>query len=240
MKTSSQKVFFVTGTDTDVGKTTVMSLLCRDARIAGLSVGVMKPFASGSCRDAAKLKRASGSAQVISSITPFYFETPAAPWAAAKKEKRRIDLDKLDRAFRNLRGQFDVLLVEGIGGLLVPITGEFTVADLIRRWKVPAILVSRWGLGTLNHTLLCLEALERRNIPVAGIVLNQTRPRRMGFVERTNKAFFGLRNTPPVLATVRFSPEYSRRLAWEKGSRERLWGIPQAGSIKSSLVKIEK
>ena len=233
MKNSTKNVFFVTGTDTDVGKTTVSCLLCRDARRAGLKVGVMKPFASGTCQDSVKLKQASGSAQDLISITPHYFKTPAAPWAAAIREKRRIDLNLLDRAFEKLRGEFDVLLVEGIGGLLVPIAQDFTVADLIGRWKVPAILVSRWGLGTLNHTLLCLEALERRRIPVAGIVLNQNSPGRVGFVEKTNREFFLRRGRPPLLATVRFAPERSRRLEWEPDVRH-------ARNIKSSFVKIEK
>ncbi len=212
------KALFIAGTDTDAGKTTVACLLAEHARKTGLKVGVMKPFASGSWDDTLRLRKASRSSCTLEEITPVYFKTPASAWAAALKEKRKVDFRKLDSAFDRLKRSCDVLLVEGMGGVLVPMTGKFVVADLILRWKLPVVLVARWGLGTLNHTALSLEALQRRKIEVAGLLFNQTQHGKIGFVEKTNVAYFRQHKSPPVLATVRYARQDSRRrLNWEPG-----------------------
>ena len=138
------------------------------------------------------------------------------------KERRKINFAKVNSVFRRLRAGCDVLLIEGMGGVLVPITRGFLMADLIRRWKIPVILVARWGLGTLNHTLLSLEALRSRRIRVAGLIFNQTVPGKIGFVERSNIQYFRRQGFPPVLATVRYAKSDSKRcLSWEPGVR--LW-----------------
>lgn len=217
------KAYFITGTDTDAGKTVVACMLAKSARAAGLRVGVMKPFASGTLEDTIALREAAGSKASLQAITPVYFKTPAAPWAAARKEKRNIDWKAVDKAFREWKGQCDVLLIEGIGGLLVPITEKFTVADLIRRWRIPAILVSRWGLGTLNHTALSLEVLKSRKIPVAGLIFNQTAPGQIGFVEKTNLEYFRETKAAPVLATVRYQKDGKKRRFSSSAGLSRLW-----------------
>ena len=220
MRRRAHKALFITGTDTDVGKTTVACLLAKDARKAGFHVGVMKPFASGSWEDTGKLRSASGSTATQEEITPFFFKTPASAWAAALKEKVTVHLSEVDRVFRQLKHGCDILLVEGMGGVLVPITQAFLVADLIKRWRIPVLLVARWELGTLNHTLLSLEALHRREIPVAGLIFNQTRPGKIGLVQRTNVEYFRQRKFPRILATVQYSRHDSqRRLRWEAGIR---------------------
>ncbi len=215
MRAAKTKVFFVTGTDTSVGKTAVSCLLCCEARKQGLRVGVMKPYASGSWNDTRLLKRASGSASSLRAITPIFFKTPAAPWAAAQKERVQLSRPALDKIFLEAKKSCDVLFVEGMGGLLVPIAENYFVTDLIMRWNVEVILVARWGLGTLNHTLLSLEALEKRKIPVTGIILNQCSPAPIGFVEKTNQNYFLRRKQAPLLATARYAPVKKRQLNWK-------------------------
>ncbi len=208
----------------------------------------MKPFASGGWEDTRLLRQASQTEVGLKEITPVFFKTPASPWAAALKEKTTVDLKKLDQDFLLLCRRHDIVLVEGIGGVLVPITEDFTVADLIARWRLPAVLVASWELGTLNHTLLSLEALARRKIPVAGLIFNQTQSGKTGFVHRTNLEYFRKRKYPPVLATVAHHGIAGKRcLSWEPQGRERLWGRRRegvaavyTGKTKSSLLKIEK
>ena len=175
--------FFVTGTDTGVGKTTVSCALCAYSSLnRGLDVGVMKPFESGLAlygkdslpRDAILLKEASGSKDDLSLINPYALETPVAPEAAAEIEHVQIDLENLDRLYRRLEAAHDILFVEGAGGVLVPIKKGFFFSDLMRRWKTSAIVVSRLGLGTINHTLLTCRFLRSEHIPVAGVIINDT------------------------------------------------------------------
>ncbi len=202
------KILFVTGTDTGVGKTAIACLLCRQARQSGLRVNVMKPFASGSWDDARRLKKAAGTQAPLGQITPVFYRTPAATWAAALREKRPWKWRDVDAAFARAQKNCDVLIVEGIGGALVPLNETCTVADLIARWNIPAIVVARWGLGTLNHTLLTLEALKQRKIRVAGLIFNQTTPGKMGFVEKTNRLFFE-KSGVPVLGGIRYAAKTS-------------------------------
>ena len=164
-----------------MGKTTVSCALCAySSLIRGLDVGVMKPFESGLAlhgkdsppRDATLLKEASGSKDDLSLINPYALETPVAPEAAAEIEHVQIDLESLDRLYQRLAAAHDMLFVEGAGGVLVPIKKGFFFSDLMRRWKTSAIVVSRLGLGTINHTLLTCRFLRSEHIPVAGVIIN--------------------------------------------------------------------
>ncbi len=101
---------------------------------------------------------------------PYRFDYPASPHLAAELAGRKIDPELLVAAYENLKGRYDVLLVEGVGGVLVPLRRELLLADLVARLKIPTLLVARSGLGTLNHTLLSLEALRSREIPVLGVL----------------------------------------------------------------------
>lgn len=175
------KVFFVTGTDTGVGKTTVACVLCAYCSLVKkLDVGVMKPFESGLSRrdkdllpwDAISLKEASGSQDDLALINPYSFEAPIAPEAAAEIEHVHVDLENLDRIYTQLSQTHDILFVVGAGGLLVPIKKNVFFSDLVKRWKTPVLLVSRLGLGTINHTLLTCRYLKTEGIPVAGVILN--------------------------------------------------------------------
>jgi dethiobiotin synthetase len=167
--------WFVTGTDTGVGKTVVACALARGLRRRGVDVGVMKPMETGvgvvGPLDALALREAAAVEDAVEEICPLTFALPAAPEVAAAAEDRTVDLEILDRAFAQLGARHDCLVVEGAGGLLVPITEAVTMADLAARWELPLVVVARAALGTINHTRLTLEAAERRGLSVAGLVL---------------------------------------------------------------------
>jgi dethiobiotin synthetase len=175
------KPLFITGTDTGVGKTTVTSSLSAFLSLRkGMNVGVMKPFESGLSKrdkdllpwDAICLREASGSADDLNDISPYTFESPIAPEVAANMEHIQIDMDLVDRIFRNIVKKHDIVVIEGAGGVLVPIKKDFFYVDLIKKWETPTIIVSRLGLGTINHTLLTNNFLQSRGVKVLGVILN--------------------------------------------------------------------
>ena len=167
---------FVTGTDTDVGKTFVSCALARGLRERGVDVGVMKPVETGvpdaGPLDARALREAAGVDDPIELVCPLRFEMPAAPEAAARAEGVGVSLESIDAAYGTLRARHEMLLVEGAGGLLVPFDAKTTMADLALRLELPVLLVARTALGTINHTLLSLEACAARGLEVVGVVLS--------------------------------------------------------------------
>ncbi|HEY3275743.1 MAG TPA: dethiobiotin synthase [Syntrophorhabdaceae bacterium] len=177
------RALFVTGTDTGVGKTLAsVSLAAYFSRIKGLSVGVMKPFETGlpldrteffPC-DAKSLKDASGSRDSLASINPCTFQKPLAPEAAALEEGKGIDLDATERICRDIVKNHDITIVEGAGGILVPIKENFFFQDLMKKWSLPVVVVARLGLGTINHTLLTCRSLESEGIRTIGVILNDS------------------------------------------------------------------
>jgi dethiobiotin synthetase len=174
---------FITGTDTGVGKTHVGASLSAFLAVSkGYNVGVMKPFESGLAKhdkdslpwDAICLKEASGSADDLDLISPYTFEAPLAPEVAARLAGVTIEMDVIDKIYHTIHNNHDVVVVEGAGGVLVPITEGFFYLDLMKRWKTPVIIVSRLGLGTINHTLLTCHYLKSQGVPVVGVILNDT------------------------------------------------------------------
>lgn len=172
---------FIVGTDTGVGKTMVAAALASWLRAGGRDVGVMKPVQTG-CRyargrwrlpDTARLVRAARVTDPVDLVTPYRFAPPLSPLAAARRAGRRISLPRLAAAHRALARRHHILLVEGSGGLLAPLTKRHTMADLAKRLRWPILIVARAGLGTLNHTLLTVEAARRRGLRIAGIIMNQ-------------------------------------------------------------------
>jgi dethiobiotin synthetase len=180
----SDRDLFITGTDTGVGKTVVTALLASCLARRGISVGVMKPVATGGeelagmlrSPDAVFLREKLGLDDPLELINPVCFREPLAPSIAARREGREVDLAQLDAAYVSLKRRRDAVLIEGIGGLLVPIRGGFTVADLILRWDVPILIVARPGLGTINHTALTISHARSRGLRVAGFVMNASSP----------------------------------------------------------------
>jgi len=175
------KTLFITGTDTGVGKTTIAASLSAFLSLReNLNVGVMKPFESGTSKrnkdllpwDAICLREASGSSDDLDDINPYMFEAPLAPEVAANLEHIQIDLDIVDIIYKKITEKHDIVIVEGAGGVLVPIKKDFFYADLIERWNVPTIIISRIGLGTINHTLLTCSYLQSRGAKIIGVILN--------------------------------------------------------------------
>lgn len=170
---------FVTGTDTGVGKTVVAAALARCLRQHGLSVGVMKPIETGypagtsSTSDADRLRAAIGTPDSLDLVSPYRFSAPLAPLAAARRAGLTIEIERIVSARKDLAARHQYLVVEGVGGVMVPITDHLTVCDLIVRLSLPAIVVSHATLGSVNHALLTLGALRQRGIAILGIVLNQ-------------------------------------------------------------------
>ena len=169
---------FITGTDTGVGKTFVTRGIASTLRAGGRRVGVLKPVETGcggSLRrpaDALALRAAAGSTLSIDRICPFRLDAPLAPDAAARLENVRIDPAAIVAAFRAVERDHDVTLVEGAGGLLVPIVERYSMADLARDLDLPLLVVVDSKLGAINHTLLTLEAAAARRLTVRGYVLN--------------------------------------------------------------------
>jgi len=171
---------FITGTDTGVGKTFVAAGLARCLRDRGVRPGVLKPVETG-CplrrgkrvpRDGSFLKHMAGANEPIEEIVPYRLAAPLAPQVAAEKEGVRIRTQRIHSAFRKISSRYACTLVEGAGGVLVPVNRKYSMLNLIEQFGLPVLLVGRIGLGTLNHTLLSLQCLARHGIPVAGIVLN--------------------------------------------------------------------
>jgi dethiobiotin synthetase len=176
---------FVTGTDTDCGKTIISGGIARALLNKHFNVGVMKPVATwgdpsrepGSRKrwiseDALHLRQAAATSDSLDLINPTCFKAAMAPWPAARLEKKNIDINMIMTAYKELCRRHDFMVVEGVGGLMVPIKRDFFVIDLIHRMHLAAIVVCRPDLGTLNHTLLTVQALKRAAIPLAGVIVN--------------------------------------------------------------------
>ena len=170
---------FVTGTDTGVGKTMVAAALAHHFTAQGMKVGVMKPIETGVDNpvelghDADLLRWASGSTDAADLISPYRFQQPLAPCLAATLAKEPIDTDKIVDAYQALRQGKDIVLVEGAGGLMVPIRGGYIMADLARQLELPLLVVTHPRLGTLNHTLLTTYAARAMDLKLSGLILNQ-------------------------------------------------------------------
>jgi dethiobiotin synthetase len=163
---------FLTGTDTDVGKTFVASLLVRGLRKAGLDTVAMKPICCGGREDAEILHEACGHDIPLNDVNPVWLRVPAAPYTAAMIENRAVDLDLIRGTFARLRETHRSLIVEGVGGWLVPIRRDYFVADLAEEFGLPVAVVVRNKLGALNHTLLTVRNIQSRGLQCAGIILN--------------------------------------------------------------------
>ena len=169
----------VTGTDTDAGKTIVGSALVAAWRQRGFRVGVYKPVESGVEEfplDATALRRAAGEIQTLDEVCPVRLKAPLAPPLAARLEGRTLDPADWERRIQALRPRFDLLLVEGAGGLLSPLWEGGDAAQLAQRTGLPTLVVAPDQLGVINHVRLTLEALQRREIPVLAVVLSRIAP----------------------------------------------------------------
>lgn len=186
----------VTGTDTGIGKTVVACALAARAAQLGIRVAAMKPVesgiddrivsANGPRSDAERLRAACGCDDPLTLVRPYVLEEPLAPMVAAQRAGISIDLATLDSACATLSVGRQVVLVEGAGGLLVPITAACSFLDLFARWQCALVIVAGNRLGVLNHVLLTVRAAESANIPVRAVILTQYTDRDAGIAEATN------------------------------------------------------
>ncbi len=169
---------FVSGTDTGVGKTVVACTLVSALRDRGIDVGVMKPCETGvgpaGPLDALALSCTAGHPDPLELVCPVQLELAAAPSVAAESAGRELDPAALVDGFRSLASRHDFMLVEGAGGLLVPLRPPFCMADLAAAFGLPILIVARTALGTINHTLLTLAEIERRGLPLVGVVASHS------------------------------------------------------------------
>jgi dethiobiotin synthetase len=206
----SARGVFVTGTDTGVGKTVAAGAIVHQLRQAGIKVGVFKPIATGCelrreglvSRDAEFLAHCSDTVSPLEQINPIRFREPLAPLAAADRAKSDINWDEMQLSYRNIVKQHDLVVVEGIGGAMVPIQKDYLVLDLMVDLSLPVVIVARSGLGTINHTLLTLEACRQRKLQVLGIVINRYQADSADIAEETNPRVIAEVGRIPVLAVL--------------------------------------
>ncbi len=171
------KGVFISGTDTSVGKTLIARAIADDWRRRGMNFGVMKPIETG-CEnyndwpaDARALLNASGTEAALDEVCPVRFLEPLSPYAAARANGISVNVGRILEAYRQNSNR-DWMLVEGAGGLAVPITARYTMADLAKALNLPVLIVARAGLGTINHTYLTTEYARQKGLRVVGIVVN--------------------------------------------------------------------
>ncbi len=200
---------FFTGTDTGVGKTFVACAIARILRRQGHEVAVGKPVATGAVQqngrwineDTLALAGAAGLQKSPEKVTQWTFPDPVAPAVAARRTGIDLRLSDIAKAVNNLRDSQKAMLIEGVGGLLCPLTERETVADLVAMLEMRLVVVARRSLGTLNHTLLTLEVARSRSLQVAGVIVNETTPPH-SLAEETNLIELQKRIQVPLLATV--------------------------------------
>jgi dethiobiotin synthetase len=188
------KGFFVTGTDTGVGKTVISGGLIKVLNFMGLKTAGMKPVESGCIRegdilipsDGSFLKQMAHMPGPITEVTPCCFENPLAPLAASELEKKNISISGIKKAFYSFYREYDAVIAEGVGGLLVPLKKDYFVLDLAKEMGLPLIVVAKPGLGTINHTMLTVDLALKEGLTVAGVVINYSSPPQNNLAEETN------------------------------------------------------
>ena len=164
--------FFVTGTDTDCGKTYVTVLLVKAARVAGIDAVGAKPVCCGPQDDVEILAEASGNTEMLDALNPVWFQTPAAPMACEMAGEKAPDYGSVVSAMRTLAERHACVLCEGVGGWSVPLRRGYTMGDFAAELGWPVIVVVRNKLGALNHALLTIESVRSKGLSIAGIILN--------------------------------------------------------------------
>jgi len=189
------KSVFITGTDTGVGKTYVAKLIADSLRQQGYKIAAFKPIVSGGTADLKKLK----------AENVYSFKHALAPSVAAKLEHRSISIDRILSKYKELLSKNDFVIVEGIGGVLVPTKKGYLVADLIKDMDMPVIIVARPGLGTINHTLLTVKYAQNYGINILGVVFNESKKMKTGICEQTNPKEIERESGVPVLGYVKYA-----------------------------------
>jgi dethiobiotin synthetase len=201
---------FVTGTDTGVGKTLVAGAVADWFRRRDRRVAVLKPIATGCehrreglvSEDAEFLAHCADARFPLDVICPQRYAEPLAPSVAADRAGVPVDWEAVARSLRMMQADSDVMVVEGVGGVMVPLDARHTVLDLARWLRLPAVVVARPNLGTINHTLLTVHALREAGVAVAGVVVNRYPPDGASVAEETNPRMIERWGKIPILCIV--------------------------------------
>ena len=228
----------VTGTDTGIGKTVIAGAIADWFRRRGMRVAVCKPCASGCVHrregliseDAEFLAHCADSRHPLNVVCPQCYVEPLAPAIAAERAKEPLDWELINRSIAAMSRDSDIMIVEGIGGILVPMDEMHTMLDVARWLGAPAVIVARPALGTINHTLLTINALREARVPIAGVVINRYPADRASVAEETNPRAIERWGKVPVLCIVPDEPRLEGKLTagivaainqvdWDKRSR---------------------
>jgi len=225
------KGYFISGTDTGVGKTIVTACLLASYQKHGINTGFMKPIETGvdpECSseansDAKFLLEISGNQDNLEEVCPIRLKPAAAPLQAARMTNQSLDINLIMENFYKLQTRYDQMLVEGVGGLMVPIKPNYLVSDLIKDMQLPLIIVSRVSLGTLNHTLLTLKMAQDIGIEIAGIILNSPRSEPLSEIESGQASLIQELSGLPVLGECPFidpisAEQFDEKLAKKIGN----------------------
>lgn len=205
---------FVTGTDTGVGKTVVAGAIANWFRRRGRRVAVLKPVATGCVHrreglvseDAEFLAVCADARHPLDLICPQCYAEPLAPAVAAQRAHRPVDWEAVQRSIDLMSGDSDVIIVEGVGGIMVPMDAKHTLLDVARWLALPTLVVARAGLGTINHTLLTIGALRSADVTVAGVAINRYAADAAGIVEESNPRMIEKWGRVPILSIVPDEP----------------------------------
>ncbi|MDD5678945.1 MAG: dethiobiotin synthase [Kiritimatiellae bacterium] len=234
---------FVTGTDTGVGKTVVSAALLSMLRIRGMDAVPMKPIQTGArqaggrwcssdldfCLAMADLQPGDGE---YACMAPCCFARACSPHLAAAGAGRHIEFRRIKACFNSLQARHAMVVVEGAGGVCVPIQGRQTMLDLMGVLDLPVVVVARLGLGAINHTLLTLHVLRWAQIRVLGVVFNATAPGRSGYIERDNIKTIARLGNVRVLGRFPFVPDLATRSAGQFRRAVTAWLPPVADWLK--------
>ena len=209
------KGLFITGTDTGVGKTVVTGAIGAALAGRGVTPGVFKPIATG-CRltreglvsqDVEFLAHCTDSSLPLPHINPIRYQPSVAPLVAIERSERPVDWEALQLAYDNVIAGSDAVLVEGIGGVLVPIESDYLVLDLMVDMAIPVLIVAASRLGMINHTLMTLEICRARGLEIAGVIVNGYRPENASLAEETNPRVISEVGQVQILAVIPYDKD---------------------------------
>jgi dethiobiotin synthetase len=203
---------FVTGTDVGAGKTLIAGAIAKVLTEAGLKVGVFKPIATGCQRswegpvsdDTEFLSYCANSDLLLSTITPVSYATAASPIVSAAREENPVNFNKIATAYKNICENSDIVIVEGLGGVRVPLTMEFDLLDLAFELALPVVIVARLNPGTVNHTLMTIDCVRAAKLTIAGIVINGYDATEATVVEDTTRQVISQCGGVNILSVVPF------------------------------------
>lgn len=204
---------FITGTDTDIGKTAVSALLLAALRQRNINAAPMKPAQTGCNGTVPDLDYSLSMAAMTvdettyTNMAPYTFEPACSPHLAAARAETEIELAEIVIAARTLASDFDYVIAEGAGGIMVPLNRRETMLDLMQALKLPVLLVARPGLGTINHTLLSIRALRSDGLEPVGVVFVASQPGKPGFIEEDNAFTVEQFGNVPILGTIPHCPQ---------------------------------